>query len=349
VVEKARTIPTHREQAILFDRENEMQPILIPVIQYSEAEPLGSKSFAEIQTRVWWMYIRSMISEQSNNGDKSADLSDDAARKWLDRQLDTDERGLRANRLTPRKFVPEKTLALVEQIIPGSASMYFEGPDLSCLWPVLAGCDGGAAMIRFRMLTGLTSSDINGCTPDFLVTLLDCFEPIALHALAAMLNTFSLRYASREFKLRDLLWFFDQNYHTEIQYLHLATNSDLISEMVEDPWYKRAVACLNHNATIGRLSVYGLARSDILNMMGQPKLYPKKEMGTANLKNQYIAASKIYSGADMNIPPTIRMERGEIPSHPKIKGVSKQLDTEDTDYVTLATFARYWHAKTSSC
>lgn len=298
-----------------------------------EAEPFEPATFNEMQAQAWWMYIRSMVAKHTDRLDESPHVSEAEAISWLDRELvRLDKSGAFTQRMVPRKYVPTKTLSRVERALPGSASVYFVGPDLSVLWGALSGDDDGQAMERFKVLSGLTNSEICSCSPAFFETLLACHEPIALHAVAAMVSAFAKSIESNEGEIHDALWLLQEGLNIDLESLRRRKDDAELCEIMANPWFQRARSCLHHDATIGRLSLYGLARQDLLGVRGKATTLPPK-------------GQCVKSGVTSDdIVETIKIERGEIPLNVYSNWVPP-LPEEDADWITLGTYARYWHSK----
>lgn len=324
--------PNPDTTSVLFDVNKSASSVEIPRLEHVESEPFEPDTFSEMQTQAWWMYIRGMVSKHMNRIDESPHVSESEAISWLDGMLGAvDPSGSFTRRMVPRKYVPTKTLAKVEIVLPRSAAIYFWGPDLSVLWGALAGSDDGEAMERFRVLSGLTNNEICKCPPEFLETLLDCHEPIALHALAAMVSAFGKRIESTGGDIREMLLLLHQGLSLELRNLQRLTDDAELCEAMADPWFQRSLVCLHHDATIGRLSLYGLARQDLLGVRGKATTSPPKGQ-----------SFKFSFSSD--VVDTIKVERGDIPRNVPLQRMPP-MPEDNKDWVTLGTCARYWHNK----
>lgn len=334
VMTKSEPTKANSEAAeVLLDTDNSLKFLAIPHIENAESEPFEAKSFTEMQTQAWWMYIRAKVADHAQGDCKSPHVSELEAISWLDKMLcKKDESGAFTQRMVPRKYVPAKTLAKVDIALPGSASVYFGGPDLSVLWVVLAGLDDGQAMERFRVLTGLTNKEICDCSPEFLETLLDCYEPISLHTLAAMISTFFRSIESNGRNIHSALCLLNLGLHFELKTQRHRTDDAEICELMANPWYQRALTCLHHNATVGRLFIYGLSRTDLLLTRGKPTIMPPHGHQSA-----FFTSSNVIS--------TIKLERRDIPHTFASKWMPNMPD-DDIEFVTLGQFARFRHNHT---
>jgi hypothetical protein len=250
----------------------------IPMIEHQEPESFKENApFSEIQARAWFMYLKSRIAMETGEYPTSLHVSDGDAIQWLNNaiqqsnetKLNGDADGVFFERKQFNRYVTKRTLQLVENVLPGTASVYFRGPSQSNLWPVLAGKDCDAAVARLLSLTGLTYGQIKNVEPEFFETLLSTYEGIAFHAIAATASLFfkGMQLQAKDFPeasrlLRQETWFkmYYSSYRDEPE----------ISDIFYDSWYQKAMICLRHNSTMAQLQIYGLSREDILTTTGSP-------------------------------------------------------------------------------
>lgn len=326
-----RTKPADDVKSLLLDATEESGSKMLK-LEPAEATPVEPRPFVQIQTHAWAMYIRAMVALHTRGSDRANQhASEKEAIDWLNSRLEpTSSDGSYAPRKFPHSYISTGTLAKIESVLPGSAEVYFWGPDLSVLWSALAGDDDGAAMERFKALTGLSSTEISNGPPEFFETLLVCHEPIALHALAAMLSSLWRRFP--DFKEQnDLLAALDYRIRFNLNRDVRSKDDQEICELLADPWYARTIACLDHDATIGRLSAYGLARTDLLTVAGKPIVSPPKR-------------KSFKFSVRSDVVDTILMERGATSSAPQIQG-SLHPEQSTGDWISLGDFADYWHRK----
>lgn len=253
-------------------------------------------SFSELQTRSWIYYLKRIYAEKNHETLIERDIDgieDKDVIGWINELLaesSADAPSIR--RLNEKSYISSRTLDLVESVIPGSARIYFWGPDFSCLWSVLAGKDDGAALARLIDITGLSMAHIAESDESLLDILPDISEPIALHALSAMISALykthpQLRKTS-PFGLFSLL----HEVQTSLEVARSSPESlqslDPIAPFLaqtllaaedfiilsNDPWYKRVRECWSHDATISRLGYYGLSLSDLVFVTGKPSEPP---------------------------------------------------------------------------
>lgn len=231
----------------------------IPEIEYMDGEPhkLGA-AIKELRTRAWWYYLRYQVANKKGLDDPHAD--DQVTLDWLkDEALDVNWVNV------PTQHVQTATLQAAETRFPCSERVYFEGPDLSLLWPVIAGDDEGWAISRFADVCGLDVDEISFLEPQFFEVLLDICEEVAVHALAAVLSQLLQIWMHQKSRQEILHQFFHPNHYWVARLRSMGTLPEKAdANMITDPWFKRAEVCLAHNSTIRRLGVYGLTRFDVL-------------------------------------------------------------------------------------
>ena len=320
------------DESVLVDNSSDLRATEIPRLEYAEAEPYcPGGSFQQIQTQAWWMYLRAMAPKNAG-GEDEIHTSLDRTIRWINQGLqDTDEEAREISRTTAKEFVPAKTLQCVESVVPGSAEIYYWGPDFSLLWSALSGKeDEGRAMTWFLDQTGLSFSEVSKCSTGFLNVLLDVHELIALHAVAAMLSILPKQLAHIGFKFPEDLRLLHPGPNFRLKTMERRSDDRTLSLLLDNVWFQRAMACINHNATIGRLSAYGLARDDILFVTGKPTLSPKKVFKHAFGQRHLIGP--------------ITFDRDAIPASDIDAWTSDRQCCED-GRLSLATVTRYWYGK----
>lgn len=354
MAKKLQTKPNAFDATLWLDKSVDIDSYKIPPLDETDPEPYKEFSrFPELQTRAWVSYLRTCAWTQLGGTGHHSDITDQYLLAWVNALLsekydgeplspDEPDDPPQLRRLNSTSFIPMKILNLVESIIPGSARIYFWGPDMSCLWSTLAGTDDGAAMSRLTDLTGLSLAQISECDERLFDELLNIYEPIALHALSATLSMFHQNSAFIRGNLTEALFLF----HPDIQaYLPCAESSPDFFREIEpdgaivldallddpnfivlrnDPWYKRVCRCLEHDATIARLDYYGLSRADILSVTGTPsEPSPKK--------------GQIKYGFDSTILSTWHLDLDSSPS-------ASAAFTATEKEASLGDAALYWYS-----
>ena len=317
------------DQTIRNEIPSELPAIEIPRIEYPEADCFNPRSFSELQTRAWWMFLRIKVAQEMDP-DSQIHVSEKEVIAWCSTKNTQDGDDLRVG---SKSYVPIKTLEKFDKFVFGASRIYLDGPDCSLLWKALAGADEGTAMDRFLRMTGLTQREICESPPEFLELLLQIYPPIAFHALAAMISTFVDRFPKEKFDIKTSSWILFEN--ADIRSISdKKIEDEIYFVIVSDPWFKRALTCLHHNSTIARLSVYGLARTDLLGVSGDPK--------TAPANNQQMVRPNLNG-----LLHTIMLTRGQIPPTQK-STLKPSLPQENSEYMSLGDIANYWHKKLHS-
>ncbi len=160
--------------------------------------------------------------------------------------------------------------------------------------------------------------------------ILDCHEPVALHAVAATVAMFHNQ-VGLDLTFPDRLKLLHAGVEHELHYARKISDDPEISLVLDNPWYKKALTCIHHNATIGRLSLYGLSRDDILLAKGTPTLAPSK-----------IKGRKFEFSVTSDVVDLITFERGYIPKpKPSFRNIQEAPNIRDR--LSLAEFAQYWY------
>ena len=294
-------------------------------------ESTSRASFQMLQTRAWWMYLHAMTAKNLATAPCQPHASLEATVEWVNTRLESSDldNARELSRTSATKYVPTKTLQCVEHAVPGSAEIYYWGPDFSLLWQALSGeDDDGRAIAWLQDLTGLTFSEISRCDSTFLEVLLDIHEPIALHATAAMIAMLPKQLAPTGARFPEDLLLLHPAAKFALKTTRRIEDEVNAALVLDNSWYKKAVACINHSATIRRLSLYGLARTDVLAVRGSPTLGPK-----ANERFEHGVGRR-------QLVTQISFDRSAIPDPSRIPKAS-----EGPDRYSLGEVARYWHRK----
>ena len=271
-----------RAEPVLLDRVGNIRYVKFPNIDLGEpaSELKGAITFPRLQTHAWFSFLRAMAAASNSNCGDAARLERPETIAWLNDQLCRVHRdGYSLDRIAVNDFVTDDTLQRVEAAVPGSAGVYFWGPDLSVLWSALSGHDDGQAEERLQVLSGVSLTRIRRGGVDLFEGLLDAAPVIALHAAAAMIAKFAESCRTKlgaDFAFLPFLH--AGSYVDAVQAVRLRDDA-LAGEILDDPWYERALGCLRHDSSIRRLALHGLCLDDIFLATGEPALMPRSSGG----------------------------------------------------------------------
>jgi hypothetical protein len=269
-------------EPVLLDRDGVIRYVRLPNIELGEpaSELGGATTFARIQTHAWFSFLRAMAAASKPVSDGPAHLSRPETIKWLNDQLSRVHLdGYSVDRIAVNDFVRDDTLQRIEAAVPGSAGVYFWGPDLSVLWSALSGKDDGQAEERFQSLSGVSLNRVRRGGIDLLDGLLDAAPIIALHAAAALVAKFAASCRSSLGTDFAFLPYLHASSYLEAQRAVRRHDDAVAGEILDNPWYERALACLRHDSAIRRLALHGLCLDDIFLATGDPTLMPRVDAG----------------------------------------------------------------------